>query len=90
MTWRPLRADEAPFSAKGIGPAKGMGEIVCPDFDTWALYEMVWVDVLGRVAKQGPHALVLFRRRSDDIDEICECACGRRFTRAEAQLRKVQ
>lgn len=82
-TWRHLRSDEAPFFASGLGPSKCGGEVCCPDFDTWAPYEMVWVDGIGRTAKQGPHVLLV-------VDKTCECACGHEFPWEEKQVRTVR
>ena len=84
--WRPLRADEAPYAGRGAGPRAAGGEFCCPDFDAWAPYEIVLVELLGRMAKQGPHVLLVCGAMSDDP---CECACGRRFRRTEAQFRRV-
>jgi hypothetical protein len=86
VTWRKLEPHEAPFAARGLGPNSGGGEIVCPDFDTWADYEIVWVDRLGRIAKQGPHVLVAINHDPT----LYVCSCGREFTRAEAQVRTIQ
>ena len=82
-TWRPLRPDEQPVSGVGVGPEEGSGEVCCPYFDTWAPYEIVWVDGIGRAAKQDPHVLLA-------VDAVCECACGERFRWEEKQLRKVR
>ncbi len=81
--WRHLRDDESPFQATGRGPSDGGGEICCPEFDTYAPYIVVWVEDLGRIAKQGKHVLVSY----DKVRGEYGCACGLTFS--EPQLRGI-
>lgn len=91
MTWRKLEPYERPFNGKGLGFKRkddkyGLFELCCPNFDTWAEYEVVMVEGLGRAAKQGLHVLVEVDRQRD----ILRCACGLSFTMENAQRRWVQ
>ena len=81
--WRHLRHDEHPFRSTGCGPTKNSGEFCCPSFNTWAPFEIVWVERLGRIAKQGKHVMLR-------INDKCECACGCSFLHNEAQIRAVR
>ena len=83
--WRHLRDEEGPFKSTGHGRGvRGCGELCCPEFDTHAPYEIVFVEGLGRIAKQGVHALIVCDVASEDY----VCACGLQISKP--QLRAIR